>query len=169
MSDWIVAGQPAPDFTLPDQHGQEVRLSSFRGRPVVLYFYPKDDTPGCTREACAFRDRHQELSVFGTVVLGISPDPSEDHLAFAEKYQLPFRLLADPERTVCQQYGAWRERQQYGRTFMGLQRSTYLIGADGKVAKLWKSVKVDGHETAVLKALTALPASKEESHPDSDG
>jgi peroxiredoxin Q/BCP len=156
MSDWIEAGTPAPDFELPDQTRTPVKLSSFRGKPVVLYFYPKDDTPGCTRQACAFRDRKADLEGKGAVVLGVSPDDVASHAAFAEKYGLSFPLLADPDHAVAERYGAWREKKQYGKAYLGIQRSTYLIDADGVVARVWKSVKVDGHDEAVLKALEKL-------------
>jgi peroxiredoxin Q/BCP len=156
MSDWIEAGQPAPDFELPDQDGRLVKLSSFRGRPVVLYFYPQDDTPGCTRQACAFRDGKADFEAKGAMVLGVSPDDSASHAAFVGKYQLNFPLLADAGHQVAERYGAWREKKQYGKATMGLQRSTFLINADGLVAKTWKSVKVDAHDQAVLKALDKL-------------
>lgn len=149
-------GSPAPDFELPDQDGRPTRLSSFRGKPVVLYFYPKDDTPGCTKQACAFRDRRSDLESRGATVLGVSPDDSQSHADFAGKFELNFPLLADHDHKVAEQYGAWREKKQYGKAYMGLQRSTFLIDADGVVAKLWKSVKVEGHDEAVLKALDKL-------------
>lgn len=158
MSDWIEAGQPAPDFELPDQNGHKVRLSSFRGKPVVLYFYPQDDTPGCTKQACAFRDRKGDLEARGAVVLGVSPDDSASHAAFVGKYNLNFPLLGDVGHVVCEQYGARREKKQYGKAYMGLQRSTFLIDADGVVARTWKSVKVEAHDEAVLKALDKLSA-----------
>ena len=158
MSEWIEAGQPAPDFELPDQNGQKVKLSSFRGKPVVLYFYPQDDTPGCTKQACAFRDRKGDLEARGAVVLGISPDDSASHAAFVGKYNLNFPLLGDVGHSVCERYGAWREKKQYGKAYMGLQRSTFLIDADGVVSKTWKSVKVEAHDEAVLKALDKLQA-----------
>lgn len=156
MSDWIEVGQPAPDFELPDQNGQKVKLSSFRGKPVVLYFYPQDDTPGCTKQACAFRDRKADLEARGAVVLGVSPDDSASHAAFVGKYNLNFPLLGDVGHVVAELYGAWREKKQYGKAYMGLQRSTFLIDADGVVARTWKSVKVEAHDEAVLKALDKL-------------
>ena len=156
MSEWIEAGQPAPDFELPDQDGRKVQLSSFRGQPVVLYFYPKDDTPGCTKQACAFRDRKGDLEARGAVVLGVSPDDAASHTAFVGKYQLNFPLLADHGHKVAELYGAWREKQQYGKSSMGLQRSTFLIDAAGVVVKTWKAVKVEAHDEAVLKALDKL-------------
>lgn len=156
MNEWIEAGQPAPDFELPDQDGRSVRLSSYRGKPVVLYFYPKDDTPGCTIQACAFRDRKGELEARGAVVVGVSPDDSASHTAFTGKYELNFPLLGDTDHAVAERYGAWREKSQYGKTSFGIQRSTFLIGPDGLVRRTWKSVKVEDHDEAVLKALDGL-------------
>jgi peroxiredoxin Q/BCP len=156
MSDWIEEGETAPDFTVSADDGGQVRLSDFRGKPVVLYFYPKDDTPGCTREACAFRDRTPELQAKGAVVLGISPDDVASHGKFRDKYSLNFPLLADIGHAVAERYGAWREKNMYGKTSMGIQRSTFLIGGDGKVRKVWKKVNVDGHDQQVLDALGSL-------------
>ncbi len=131
-------------------------LKDFRGQPVVLYFYPKDDTPGCTKEACAFRDRSKELKKAGAVVLGVSADDVESHVKFRDKYSLNFPLLADVEHAVAEAYGAWREKNMYGKKSWGIQRSTYLIGADGKVVQVWKRVQVDGHDQQVLDALNEL-------------
>jgi peroxiredoxin Q/BCP len=156
MSDWIEAGTPAPDFELPDQDGNLVKLSSFRGRPVVLYFYPQDDTPGCTIEACSFRDRRSDLESRGAVVLGVSPDDTDSHADFSKKFSLNFPLLSDPDHAVAERYGAWREKMRYGKPSLGMQRSTFLIDADGAVARTWKSVKVQNHHEAVLKALDKL-------------
>ena len=153
MADWIEEGQPAPDFTLQDDRGEEVRLSALRGKPVVLYFYPKDDTPGCTKEACAFRDRRADLAAHGATVLGVSPDGVASHAAFRDKYSLSFPLLADPDHAVAEAYGAWREKQQYGRRYHGIQRSTFLIDGEGVVRKAWKKVDVQGHDEQVLAAL----------------
>jgi peroxiredoxin Q/BCP len=158
MSDWIEEGKKAPAFTLVDDQGKKVKLTDFKGSPVVLYFYPRDDTPGCTREACAFRDRSAELEKLDAVVLGISTDSVESHAKFRDKYQLNFPLLSDPDQKVCTQYGAWREKNMYGKKSMGIQRSTYLIDSDGKVAKVWKRVQVDGHDGQVLAALKELSA-----------
>ena len=133
---WIEAGATAPDFTLPADDGTAVTLSALRGRPVVLYFYPKDDTPGCTREACAFRDRTPELRDRGAVVLGVSPDDVASHGRFRDKFTLNFPLLADAGHQVAERYGAWREKTNYGKTAMGIQRSTFVIDRDGKVRKL---------------------------------
>jgi peroxiredoxin Q/BCP len=156
MSDWIEAGATAPDFTLKSDSGQEVRLSALRGKPVVLYFYPKDDTPGCTKEACAFRDRSADLEKAGAAILGVSPDDVASHGKFRDKYSLNFPLLADTDHKVADAYGAWREKTLYGKTSMGIQRSTFLIDAAGTVRKVWKKVSVDGHDEEVLKALAAL-------------
>lgn len=156
MSDWIEPPKKAPAFTLTADDGSKVRLSDLLGSPVVLYFYPKDDTPGCTREACAFRDQKTKLAKLEAQVFGVSPDGVESHAKFRDKYKLNFRLLADEGHKIAEKYGAWREKNMYGKKTMGIQRSTYLIDADGKVAKLWKSVKVDGHDEHVLAALKEL-------------
>ncbi len=156
MSDWIEPGKKAPAFTLNADDGSKMRLSELLGSPVVLYFYPKDDTPGCTREACAFRDRQTEIKKLGALVFGLSPDGVESHVKFRDKYQLNFPLLADLDHKVAEKYGAWREKNMYGKKSMGIQRSTYLINADGKVAKLWKRVKVDGHDQKVIDAVKEL-------------
>jgi peroxiredoxin Q/BCP len=156
MSDWVEEGQQAPDFTLPADDGSKVKLSALRGNAVVLYFYPRDDTPGCTREACAFRDQPVALKKAGAKVLGVSTDDLASHEKFRDKYQLNFPLLADTEHKVAEQYGAWREKNMYGKKSMGVQRSTFLIDADGKVRKVWKRVSVDGHDAAVLEELNKL-------------
>jgi peroxiredoxin Q/BCP len=156
MADWIEVGEAAPDFTLKDDAGREVRLKDLRGRPVVLYFYPKDDTPGCTREACAFRDRSGELGSAGATVLGVSPDDVESHVKFRDKYALNFPLLADVGHRVAEAYGAWREKNMYGKVSMGIQRSTFVIDGTGTVRKVWKKVNVDGHDEEVLAALRVL-------------
>ena len=158
MADWIEPPGKAPAFSLKSTTGKTVKLSDFKGRPVVLYFYPKDDTPGCTKEACAFRDRLSEIEGLGAVVQGVSADSVESHQKFTEKYTLNFPLLADTEHAVAEKYGAWREKNMYGRVSMGIQRSTYLIGADGRIAKLWKKVSVDGHDADVIAALQELSA-----------
>jgi peroxiredoxin Q/BCP len=149
----IEEGQPAPDFELTSDAGDRVRLSSLRGRPVVLYFYPKDDTPGCTKEACEFRDAYDDFRARGVEVLGVSPDPETSHQAFKSKYELPFTLLADPDHEVAELYGAWGERKLYGRTFTGVKRSTFVIDADGRVAKAMRGVKPAGHAAKVLAGL----------------
>lgn len=156
MADWIEAGTKAPAFTLKATDDSTVKLSDLKGKPVVLYFYPKDDTPGCTKEACAFRDRKDELTELGAVVFGISPDTVESHVKFSDKFELNFPLLADKDHKVAEKYGAWREKNRYGKVAMGLQRSTYVIDAEGKVAKVWKAVKVDGHDAKVLEIVQGL-------------
>ena len=149
-------GKKAPAFTLPDQDGKPVSLADFKGKPVVLYFYPKDDTPGCTQEACDFRDASAALKKAGAVVLGVSPDDSARHGKFAAKFKLPFPLLADTEHAVALAYGAWAEKSMYGRKYMGIVRSTFLIGKDGLLAEVWPKVKVKGHVEEVRKALALL-------------
>ncbi len=156
MGEWVEQGERAPAFTLTADDGSKVRLSDLKGAPVVLYFYPKDDTPGCTKEACAFRDRSAELNKLGATVLGVSPDDVASHAKFRDKYSLNFPLLADPDHAIAEKYGAWREKNMYGKKSMGVQRSTFLIGPDGKVAKVWKRVSVDGHDQQVLEALGEL-------------
>jgi peroxiredoxin Q/BCP len=156
--DWLEVGAKAPAFTLVTDQGTKAKLSDFKGSPIVLYFYPKDDTPGCTKEACAFRDASKELKKLGAVVLGVSPDSSESHAKFRDKYSLNFTLLADPDHALAEAYGAWREKNMYGKKSMGVQRSTYLIDASGKIAKVWKKVSVDGHDAQVLEALRELLA-----------
>ena len=161
MSDFLEPGAKAPAFTLASDSGQKVKLADLAGNPVVLYFYPRDDTPGCTREACAFRDRKAELTKLGANVLGVSTDDVASHAKFRDKYTLNFPLLADPDHKVAEKYGAWREKNMYGKKSMGIQRSTYLIDAQGKVVKVWKKVSVDGHDEQVIEALKALVGKKE--------
>jgi thioredoxin-dependent peroxiredoxin len=151
----LTEGQPAPDFSLRDAAGNTVRLADLRGKKVVLYFYPKDDTPGCTKEACGFRDQYARFEDRGVVVLGVSPDDEASHTSFATKFGLPFRLLADPEGRVADAYGVWKEKNNYGRTFMGVERTTFLIDEQGKIAKIYPRVQVDGHIDEVLAALGA--------------
>ncbi|WP_223753544.1 thioredoxin-dependent thiol peroxidase [Myxococcus sp. RHSTA-1-4] len=147
------AGDPAPGFQLPDQDGNSVTLSQFAGKNVVLYFYPKDNTPGCTTEACAFRDEHSALGAAGAVVLGVSMDSAASHQKFATKYSLPFPLLADTDHKLAEAYGVWGEKSLYGRKFLGITRATFLIGPDGRVKQVWPKVKVNGHVGEVLAAL----------------
>lgn len=156
MADWVEEGKKAPAFTLQADDGAKVKLSELKGKPVVLYFYPRDNTPGCTKEACAFRDRKAEIDALGAVVLGVSPDTVESHVKFRDKFELNFPLLADPDHKVAEKYGAWREKNMYGKKKMGIQRSTFLIGPDGKLVKVWKSVKVAVHDDQVLEALQAF-------------
>jgi peroxiredoxin Q/BCP len=158
MSDWLEEGAQAPAFSLPADDGSQVKLSDLKGSPVVLYFYPADDTPGCRREACAFRDRAAELKKLGAKVYGISPDDVASHAKFKTKFSLNFPLLADPDHRVAEQFGAWREKNMYGKKKMGIARSTFLIDADGVVRKVWRAVKVDGHDAAVIAALENLKA-----------
>jgi len=150
----IQEGKPAPAFTLQDAEGEPVSLSDFEGRDVVLYFYPKDDTPGCTKEACGFRDAWKELQRRGVVVLGVSPDSAASHRKFRDKYRLPFPLLSDPDRKVMAKYGAWGEKVMYGKKTTGVIRSTVWIGPDGKVRRHWRRVaKAEAHPDQVLEAL----------------
>ncbi len=154
----VTEGQIAPDFTLPATDGSTVRLSDLRGKKVVLYFYPKDDTPGCTKEACAFRDNLGVLQSMGVVVLGVSPDSVASHQKFAQKYGLPFPLLADEGAQVATTYGVWKEKKQYGRTYMGIERTTFLIDENGIVRRVFPKVKVDGHVEEVIEAIRSLEA-----------
>jgi len=146
-------GKPAPDFELTSDNGERVKLSDFHGKPVVLYFYPKDDTPGCTTQACGIRDVYADFRERGAVVLGVSPDDEASHVKFKQKYSLPFTLLADPEHEVAEQYGVGKERNMYGKKSMGIERSTFVIDADGNVAKALRRVKPDTHAADVLSAL----------------
>jgi peroxiredoxin Q/BCP len=152
----IKVGEPAPPFALTDAAGKRVALQDLSGRDVVLYFYPKDDTPGCTKEACGFRDALTDLQEMGVEVLGVSPDSTESHTRFAEKYRLPFRLLSDPDRRVMEAYGAWGEKTSYGRKTTGVIRSTVWIGPDGRVRRHWARVSdAEKHPGQVLAALKA--------------
>jgi len=152
----IEPGQKAPAFNLNDQAGKSHRLSEYAGRPVVLYFYPKDDTPGCTKESCAFQDNLPKFTSSKAAVFGVSILDEASKARFADKYHLTFPLLADPDHEVADKYGTWQKKTNYGRSYMGIARTTYLIGADGKVAKRWDNVKVDGHAEAVLDAVKEL-------------
>ncbi len=151
----IEPGKAAPAFRLADQHGNKHRLSQYKGQWVVLYFYPKDNTPGCTTQACGFRDNEAQLQARGAVVLGISPDDEKSKAKFAGKYDLNFPVLADEGAKVCSKYGVWQEKSMYGRTYMGVVRTTFLIDPKGKVAQRFDKVKVKGHTEAVLRALDA--------------
>ncbi len=152
----VTAGDAAPDFTLPDQDGNEVTLSDLRGGPVVVYFYPRDDTPGCTTQACGIRDAWSQLQDAGATVLGVSPDDVASHRAFATKYDLPHTLLADVDKDVMTTWGAWGEKVLYGKKTIGVKRSTVVVDADGTVAKVWKRATPKTHADAVLKTLAAL-------------
>jgi len=149
----VEEGGPAPDFELATDTGERIRLSGLRGRPVVLYFYPEDDTPGCTTQACELRDQYSVFGERGAVVLGVSPDDEASHARFREKYSLPFTLLADPGHRVADDYGVWVERNRYGRKSMGIERSTFVIDEHGNVARALRRVKPEGHAERVLEAL----------------
>jgi thioredoxin-dependent peroxiredoxin len=149
----IAEGSPAPDFELTSDSGEPVRLSALRGKPIVLYFYPKDDTPGCTTEACEFRDAYDEFRARGVEVFGVSPDNEASHQKFKSKHELPFTLLADPEHKAAEAYGVWTERSMYGRKSMGIKRSTFVIDRDGKIAKAMLGIRPAGHAAQVLQAL----------------
>ncbi len=154
----VEQGDQAPDFELPDQDGRAVKLSDFRGQPVVVYFYPKADTPGCTTQACGVRDHRADYAKVGSVVLGISPDPVKKVKKFHEKYDLDFALLADEGHAVADTYGVWVEKSMYGKTYMGAERTTFVIGTDGVVAKVLRKVKPAEHDGLVLEALEeAMP------------
>lgn len=146
-------GDPAPDFALESDSGEVVRLEDLRGRKVVLYFYPKDDTPGCTKQACGFRDRNEDFEREGWTVLGVSPDPVDRHRRFRDKYDLSFPLHSDPDHTVAEAYGAWGKKKLYGREYEGILRSTFLIDAEGRIAGVYEKVRPDGHADALLDAL----------------
>jgi len=152
----IDQGKTAPAFTLLDQTRRNRSLKDLRGKWVVLYFYPKDDTSGCTKEACQFRDAMPTLKTSKAVVLGVSPDDEASHTRFREKYDLPFDLLADTDKKVCAKFGVWQQKSMYGRKYMGVVRTTYLIDPKGKVARRWDKVKVPGHEREVLDAIRGL-------------
>jgi peroxiredoxin Q/BCP len=149
----IEEGQSAPDFELTSDSGETVKLSALRGKPVVLYFYPKDDTPGCTTQACGIRDAYGEFEQAGAVVLGVSPDSESSHVKFKEKFGLPFTLLADADHAVAEKYGVWGEKTFAGKTYLGVQRSTFVIDADGNVKKVMHDVKPASHADDVLAAL----------------
>jgi thioredoxin-dependent peroxiredoxin len=149
----ISANIPAPDFSAADDTGVVRKLSEYRGKPVVLYFYPKDDTPGCTTEACAFRDDYSVYREAGVVILGVSPDSVKSHVKFKEKFHLPFPLLADEEHKICDLYGVWGLKNKFGREYYGVIRTTFVINAEGKIVKVFDNVKPDGHSAEVLTAL----------------
>ena len=149
----VEEGAPAPDFELASDEGETVTLSALRGKPVVLYFYPKDDTPGCTTEACEFRDAYDRFREQGVEILGVSPDTEASHRKFKSKYELPFTLLADPEHQAAEAYGVWKEKKNYGKTYMGVERSTFVIDADDKVARAMRGIRPAGHAAQVLETL----------------
>lgn len=152
----IQDGDQAPDFTLPTQEGA-IQLGKLRGRPVVIYFYPKDDTSGCTAEAKDFSSLEKQFRQLGTTVIGISPDGVASHRKFRDKYELSVQLASDEDKSVCEAYGVWTEKSMYGRKYMGVERSTFLIDAKGSIARSWRKVKVPGHADEVLAAVKALP------------
>jgi thioredoxin-dependent peroxiredoxin len=154
----LEAGQEAPDFTLLDQDGEEVTLSSLRGETIVLYFYPRADTPGCTTQACGIRDRDADYAAAGARVIGVSPDEPQALKKFAGKYDLGFTLLGDPDHAVADAYGAWGEKSMYGKKYMGMLRSTFIVDADGKIARVFPKVQPKKHDARVLKALAELAA-----------
>ena len=155
----VVVGHPAPDFTLPTGDGGTFKLSDQRGKKVVLYFYPKDQTPTCTQQACQFRDWHGEFAKLGVVVVGVSPDSAASHAKFAGKHGLPFPLLADEDQAVCKLYDVWRPKKMYGREYMGVERSTFLIDEEGILAREWRKVRLAGHIEEVLAASGELDRS----------
>jgi peroxiredoxin Q/BCP len=155
----LTVGAPAPDFKLTAvtrEGDKEISLADFKGKAIVLYFYPKDDTPGCTTEACSFRDQLKDYDAVNAVILGISPDDPKSHAKFAEKFALPFPLLADADHKIAEEYGVWKERSNYGKTYMGIERTTFVIDKDGKIAKIYPRVKVDQHSEKVLEFVKGL-------------
>lgn len=147
----VIIGRPAPDFTLPSTTGEPISLKQYKGKKtVILYFYPKDETPGCTKEACGFRDLAAEFERFNTVILGVSTDPMESHLAFRDKHKLPFPLLSDEDATVSRQFGVYKQRNLYGKKYMGIERTTFVIDRTGRIAQIYPKVKVDGHVQDLL-------------------
>ncbi len=153
-------GQAAPDFTLKNDRDETVKLTDFKGKNVVLYFYPKDDTSGCTKEACGFRDIKSEFDAAGAVILGVSPDSVSSHQKFRDKYNLTFPLLSDESKEVVQQYGVWKEKSMYGRKYMGVERTTFVIDSNGMLRKIFPKVKVDQHPQVVLDVVRSLEADK---------
>jgi len=149
----LTEGKPAPDFSLPDETGKTHKLSDYRGKPVVLYFYPADDTPGCTAEACDLRDDYHKYQKAGAVILGVSPDDETSHDAFKKKYKLPFTLLADKGHKVCELYGVWGQKSMFGKKYFGVIRSTFIIDADGNIAKVFEKIKAKENNEKVLSAL----------------
>jgi peroxiredoxin Q/BCP len=152
----LKVGQKAPDFKLPDENGKLHKLSDYAGKKVVLYFYPADDTPGCTREACNFRDDYLKYKAAGAVILGVSPDDEQSHEKFKQKFSLPFPLLADDGHKICEKYGVWGEKSMFGKKYFGVIRSTFLINEEGKLAEIYRKVKVDAHSQTVLAALKEM-------------
>ncbi|RFU63011.1 thioredoxin-dependent thiol peroxidase [Peribacillus glennii] len=151
-----IVGEKAPDFTLSGANGETVKLEEFKGNYIVLYFYPKDMTPGCTTEACDFRDQHEKFQELDAVIVGVSPDPAERHAKFIEKHGLPFMLLADVEHEAAEKYGVWKLKKTFGKEYMGIERSTFLIDKEGVLMKEWRNVKVKGHVKEALEYLKGL-------------
>ena len=151
----ISEGMPAPDFTVLDENGKQQRLSDYRGQSVILYFYPKDDTPGCTTEACNFRDDYSAYTETGVTILGVSPDSPKSHLKFKQKYQLPFTLLADEDHAICEAYNVWGQKKFMGREYMGVLRTTFIIDPQGNIKKIFENVKPAEHSTELLAAIKA--------------
>ena len=149
----IKIGDTAPDFRSTNENGEKISLQDFKGKKVVLYFYPKDNTSGCTQEACDFRDNFARIKKAGAVVLGVSPDSEKSHTKFKEKYELPFTLVVDTDKAICEAYGVWQEKSMYGRKYMGVVRSTFIINEKGKITHIFEKEKVAGHVEAVLEAL----------------
>ena len=147
----LEAGAKVPDATLTDDRGQEVKLGELQGAPYILYFYPADDTPGCTKEACSFRDNYQAFKQAGVQVYGVSPDTVESHVKFREKYSLPFPLLADPDHSLADAFGVWGEKNNYGKKYMGVTRATFVVGEDGAIQRVYPKVKPDEHATEILR------------------
>ena len=156
MAGLVMEGDVAPDFSLPGNHGAQASLAAHRGKPVALFFYPKDDTSGCTQEAQEFEALAQDFAAIGCAVLGMSPDPVKSHAKFRAKHGLTMNLLSDEAKVTLADYGVWQEKSMYGRKYMGVQRSTFLIGVDGRIARVWRKVKVPGHAAEVLAAAKAL-------------
>lgn len=152
----LEVGDKAPSFKLKNQDGKTISLADLKGKPIVLYFYPKDDTPGCTKEACNFRDEFPKFGKLKAEIIGISVDSVESHKRFAEKYKLPFNLLADEKKEVVEKYGVWKEKNMYGKKYMGIERTTFIIDGNGKIAKIFPKVKVDDHNKEVIDALKEL-------------
>ena len=152
----LAVGDTAPDFTLPTDTGEELTLSSLRGRPVVIYFYPKDDTPGCTTESCEFRDLMPRFDASNATILGVSPDSVASHQKFKTKFELPFTLVADTEKVACQAYDVWKEKSMYGKQYMGVDRTTFVIDNDGKISHIFGKVKPAGHAAEVMEAVASL-------------
>ncbi|MGV3606272.1 MAG: thioredoxin-dependent thiol peroxidase [Planctomycetaceae bacterium] len=160
MSEWLEEGAKAPAFTLAADDGSKVKLADLKGSVVVIYFYPADDTPGCTKEACAFRDRFAEIKKLGVKIFGVSPDDVASHVKFRDKFKLNFPLLADTDHKVAEKFGAWREKNMYGKKRMGIARSTFILDEAGTIIKAWKAVKVDGHDEQVINVVKEYLASK---------